>query len=72
MKAEKDIRKLIGQKVLIHYKGLLLTGKLLGLDPQFNGRDALVQLPSEKRPRKFWASKIEPLNQTNINQNKTK
>jgi hypothetical protein len=64
MKAEKDIRKLIGQKVIVHYKGLLLTGKLLGLDPQFNGRDALVQLPSEKRPRKFWASKIEPLNQT--------
>lgn len=61
MKAEKDIRKLIGQKVLIHYKGLMLTGKLIGLDPQFNGRDALVQLPSEKRPRKFWASKVSAI-----------
>ena len=61
MKMKTDLQKLIGQKVLVHYKGLLLTGKLIGLDPQFNGRDAIVQLPSEKRPRKFWASKVSEI-----------
>ena len=54
-------QNLIGKKVLVHYKGLMLTGKFLGYDPRFNGRDAIVQLPHEKKPRRFWASKISAL-----------
>ena len=42
-------------------KGLMLTGKLIGLDPKFNGRDAIVQLPHEKNPRRFWASKVSEI-----------
>jgi hypothetical protein len=64
MKIESNTQRcerLIGKRVIVHFKGLMLTGKLIGLDPKFGGRDAIVQLPSEKKPRKFWTGKIEEI-----------
>lgn len=56
-----ELKKLIGQKVLVTHRGLVLTGNLTGLDPRFNFRDALVHLPYEKKPRRFYASKISKI-----------
>jgi hypothetical protein len=58
---QDEIKKLNGKKVLVAYKGLLLTGKFLGISPEFGGRDALIKLPGENKPRKFWHKKVSEI-----------
>ena len=55
------LKTLVGQKVMVNFKGLAVVAKLVGLKPEFQGRDCIVHFPTEKRPRKVWASKITPL-----------
>lgn len=57
----QHLQKIIGQKVLVTYRGLILVGKLAGVDPRFGQRDALVTLPGHKRPTKFWCKKISQI-----------
>jgi hypothetical protein len=56
-----ELKPLIGQKVIVNFKGLQLVGKLIGIHPQFNGRDGLVLLPGQKKMTRFWASKISKI-----------
>jgi hypothetical protein len=51
----------IGKKVIVDFRGLEVVAKLISLPETFKGRDALVQFPTEKRTRRFWASKITPI-----------
>jgi hypothetical protein len=51
----------IGKKVIVDFKGLEVVAKLISLPETFKGRDALVQFPTEKRTRRFWASKVKTL-----------
>jgi len=53
---------LIGKKVLVDVgRGIVSTGKLLKLLPEYGNRDVLIQLPMQKKPRRFWASKISEI-----------
>ena len=54
------LEKLIGKKVIVSHRGLLLVGELKAIENKFGGR-AIVQLPMEKKPRRFWASKVSEI-----------
>jgi hypothetical protein len=58
---DSDIQKSIGQKVLVFARGLQFVGVLVGRPEKFDWRDVLVQLPGEKKPRQFYASKVEKI-----------
>lgn len=60
MKAQ-EIESNVGKKVIVKHRGLLLVGTLVGRPTgksSFGERDAKVQLPAEKKPRRFFVSKI--------------
>ena len=60
----KKLSDLIGKKVLVDVgRGIIATGKLVELLPEYGNRDVLIQLPMQKKPRRFWASKISPINE---------
>ena len=54
----KELKPLIGHTVFIHKNGLIITGKLVSIAPQFNERDVFIQLPGQKKPRRFWAKNV--------------
>ena len=57
MKAN-EAQTLIGQKVIVEHRGMLLPGKISGIPDKFKWRDVLIQFPAEKKPRQFNASKV--------------
>jgi hypothetical protein len=52
---------LIGQKVIVDFKGLQVVAKLIALPDEFGKRDATVQFPMEKRTRQVWRSKVSAI-----------
>jgi hypothetical protein len=56
----EDGEDLIGKRVMVEHKGLLLTGILRSVSDRFGGR-ASVQLPNDEKPRDFWLTKITVL-----------
>lgn len=60
-----DIKKLIGRKVLVTHRGLILTGTLTELRQQFGRHDAMVLLPNNKKPTRFWAEKVKAITNEN-------
>jgi hypothetical protein len=58
----KKFSHLVGKRVLVDVgRGIMATGKLLELLPKYGNRDVLIQLPMQKKPRRFWASKISEI-----------
>ena len=55
------LKPFIGKKVIVDFHGTQIVSKLVELPKQFKGRDAVVQFPTEKRTRRFWASKVKSL-----------
>lgn len=55
------MRKLIGKDVIVSFKGIPIRATVVGIDAKFCGRDIIVKIPYNKKPRRFWASKVSEL-----------
>ena len=56
-----ELSKLIGNRVIVEWKGIQVVAKVVSIPNEFNGRDAIVQFPLEKKTHRVWASKISTL-----------